>query len=256
MLPLGNIKKEKTNMRKNKRTMVIPLLTGLLCMSSCEDDVIKYRTNDLSVCIEQGEEWLHDYPLFLGLKKKNPPQIAVWLEDLNGNYLSTVYVSHKIANQAWQSAGGNRRKEALPHWCHKRGVVYEDGLYLPTKQNPVADGISGATPQNGFSLKISPSERLRQFVVKVEVNHSVDFNEYWPKSAKEGDQNYSGGKDGSGQPAVVYAANVDLDSGNRIFEAELIGHSSPDGSDGSIMTDTSTLTSALNIVKSIKIEIK
>ena len=24
---------------------------------------------------------MHDYPLFLGIKKKNPPQIAVWLED-------------------------------------------------------------------------------------------------------------------------------------------------------------------------------
>lgn len=129
-------------------------------------------------------------------------------------------------------------------------------MYLPTKQNPVADGISGATPQNGFSLKISPTERLKQFVVKVEVNHSTDFNDYWPKSAKEGDENYSGGKDGSGQPAVVYAANVDLNSGERVFVANLIGHSSPDGSNGDINPNTSTLTSALNIVKSITIEIQ
>jgi hypothetical protein len=255
MLPFGNIY-GKIKMRNNKRTMVIPLLTGLLCLSSCEDDIIRYDSNDLRVCIEQGDEWLHNYPLFLGLKKKNPPQIAVWIEDTNGNYISTLYVSHKIAHQAWQAAGGNRRKEALPHWCHKRGVIYEDGLYLPTKQNPVADGISGATPQNGFSLKISPTERLKQFVVKVEVNHSTDFNDYWPKSAKEGDENYSGGKDGSGQPAVVYAANVDLNSGERVFVANLIGHSSPDGSNGDINPNTSTLTSALNIVKSITIEIQ
>lgn len=243
-------------MNYTNKIMIIPILTSLVCFSACENDLVEYHTNDLKVNIEQGEEWLHDYPLFLGIKKKNPPQIAVWIEDVDGNYISTVYVSHKIASQSWQSAGGNRRKEALPHWCHKRGIKYEDGLYLPTKNNPVADGISGATPQNGFSLKISPTERLQQFIVKVEVNHSTDFNDNWPKSAKEGENNYSGGKDGSGQPAVVYAAYVDLASGERVFHAHITGHSSPDGTDGEVYEDISSLTSALHIVKSITIEIK
>lgn len=36
-----------------------------------------------------------------------------------------------------------------------------------------------------------------------------------PKSAKEGDTNYSGGKEGSGQPAVVYSADIDLASGKN-----------------------------------------
>ena len=57
MLPFGNIY-GKIKMRNNKRTMVIPLLTGLLCLSSCEDDIIRYDSNDLRVCIEQGDEWL------------------------------------------------------------------------------------------------------------------------------------------------------------------------------------------------------
>ena len=61
---------------------------------------------------------------------------------------------------------------------------------------------------------------------------------------------------GSGQPAVVYAAQVDLNSGEKAFEAKLIGHSSPDGSDGKITADTSTLTTALNIVKKITINIE
>ena len=158
-----------------------------------------------------------------------------------------------IATQSWTAAGGNRRKEALPCWCHARGVRYDDGLYLPTKAEPLTDGVSGATPREDFEVKITPKEELKRFVVKIEINHSTDFNEFYPASAREGDTNYSGGKMGSGQPAVVYAATVDLSSGRHEFPAVLIGHSSPDGSDGSVDPDLSTLTSALHIVKGIVI---
>lgn len=199
---------------------------------------------------------MHDFPLFWGIKVKNPPQIAVWLEDTAGNYLSTVYVTHKIATQSWQSAGGNRRKEALPHWCHRRGVQYKDGLYLPTKDTPLADGISGATPRKSFALRLRPARTPGQFVVKIEINHSTDFNEYYPKSAKAGEANYSGGKEGSGQPALVWQARINPASEQRSFEAVLLGHSSPDGSSGDLSGDLSGLTSALAIVKRIVVYVE
>ena len=208
------------------------LYLSLFSFYSCQQELIEYNQGDIKVCIVKDSEWLHDFPLFLGIKKKNPPQIAIWLEDAQGNYLSTLYVTHKIATQSWQASGGNRRKEALPHWCYSRGVKYEDGLYLPTKDQPLVDGISGATPQGSFDVKLRTKDMSKQFVVKVEINHSTDFNEYYPKSAKEEEQNYSGGKEGSGQPALVYAALVDLTSGEKSFEATLIGHSSPDGTSG------------------------
>ncbi len=232
------------------------LYLSLLSFSSCQQELIEYSQGDIKVCVEQGAEWLHDFPLFLGIKKKNPPQIAIWLEDTQGKYLSTLYVSHKIATQSWQSSGGNRRKEALPHWCYSRGIKYEDGLYLPTKNQPLVDGISGATPQGSFDVRLCTKDKLKQFVVKIEINHSTDFNEFYPKSAQEGEQNYSGGKEGSGQPAIVYAAFVDLASGKKSFEATLIGHSSPDGTSGTIYEDVSELTTALHIVKQISIQIQ
>lgn len=232
----------------------------LLCMttlcSSCNKELIEYQQNDLKVSIEQGDAYLHDFPLFMGIKKKNPPQIGIWIEDLQGNYVSTIYTTHKIATAKWQSAGGNRRKEALPHWCYSRGVQYDDGLYLPTKAKPLTDGISGATPIESFDIKIKPEGQLKQFIVKIEINHSTDFNDNYPKSAKEGEPGYSGGEEGSGQPAVVYAAAVDLASGKTAFKADLIGHSSPDGTDGDLRTDVSKLTSALGIIKQITINIQ
>lgn len=239
-----------------KKMIMVWIYLSLLSFCACQEELIKYESGDLKVCIEQGEEWLHDFPLFLGIKKKNPPQIAIWVEDMQGKYLSTIYASHKIATQSWQSAGGNRRKEALPHWCYSRGVQYEDGLYLPTKDHPLTDGMSGATPRGNFDVRLHLTDKLRQFRVKIEINHSTDFNDHYPKSATKGTPNYSGGKEGSGQPAVVYSADVDLLSGKKFFEAVLAGHSSPDGSSGDIEADTSTLTTALHIVKHITIYIQ
>ena len=125
-------------------------------LGSCDKELVEYEKGSVEIVVERGDAWLHDFPLFLGIKRKNPPQIAVWIEDAQGRYLSTVYASSKIATQSWLAAGGNRRREALPHWCHSRGVQYADGLYLPTKSEPLADGISGATPRGSFDLKLSP----------------------------------------------------------------------------------------------------
>ena len=133
-----------------KKMVLVFLYLSLFSFSSCQQELIEYSQGDFKVCVVQGSEWLHDFPLFLGIKKKNPPQIAIWLEDTQGNYLSTLYVTHKIATQTWQASGGNRRKEALPHWCYSRGVKYTDGLYLPTKNQPLVDGLSGATPQGSL----------------------------------------------------------------------------------------------------------
>jgi hypothetical protein len=97
---------------------------------------------------------------------------------------------------------------------------------------------------------------LKQFVVKIELNHSADWNDNYPQDAGEGDSNYSGGHGGSGQPAIVYASAIDLTSGAKQYTASIIGHSSPDGANGEIYSDTSSLTSALKMVKEITISIQ
>lgn len=232
------------------------VITAMAFLCSCQDDLVTYKEGDIKVEVTKGDEWLHDFSGFLGLDRQNPPQIAIWVEDPEGNYITSVYVSHKAATESWKGNGANRHKESLPVWSYARGVKYPDGLYMPTKDNPLVDGVSGATPRGSFDVKIRPVGDLKQFVVKVELNHSTDWNDNYPKDAKESDANYSGGKEGSGQPAVVYAAEIDLDSNQTKYTATLIGHSSPDGSNGDIYPDTSLLTSALKIVKEITINIQ
>lgn len=229
-------------------------ITALGVLTSCNDDLVSYGQGDMKIQVIKGDEWLHDFPLFLGIKQKNPPQIAIWVEDMEGNYITSIYASHKVATNSWQSNGGNKRKEALPVWNYARRVQAVDGVSGATPQASV-DGISGATPRGSFDVKVSPVDNLKQFVIKVELNHSTDWNDNYPKNAKEGDTNYSGGKEGSGQPAVVYAVEIDLNSSRKKYSATIVGHSSPDGSNGNIYPDTSSLTSALNIAKEITINI-
>ncbi|GAE85663.1 hypothetical protein GGR06_000181 [Bacteroides reticulotermitis] len=231
------------------------MLAAATLSCSAQSKSVEFGPGNLKVAIEQGESWLHDFPLFWFVKMKNSPQIAIWTEDPEGNFLETIYVSKKTARQGWVAAGGNRRKESLPCWSHAQGKQYADGLYLPTKGEPLPDAVTGATPKGSFGVHIQPGEQVRQLIVKCEFNHSVDFNEAYPKDAKEGDANYSGGKLGSGQPAVVYQVTVDLTSGQQVFQGKLIGHSSPDGSDGAIYPDTSKLTTALDIVKSVTVSV-
>jgi hypothetical protein len=239
-----------------KQTIIsMALALATLNCSGQSDTRSDFGAGNVMVSIEQGDAWLHDFPLFWFIKKKNAPQIAIWTEDLDGNFLFTIYVSEKLAKQSWMAAGGNRRKESLPCWSFAQGRQYADGLYLPTKDEPLPDAVTGATPKGSFTANARMGEDIKQFIVKCEFNHSVNFNAYYPKDAKEGDSNYSGGKMGSGQPAIVYQVVVDLTNGQKEFGGELIGHSSPDGSDGRIYSDISRLTTALNIVGGVTVYI-
>lgn len=224
----------------------------LLVLTGCEKEELTIHHGDVQVSVEKGENWIHKFDAGL-ISVKNSPQMAIWVEDLDGNYLTTVYVTKKIATQGWVSSGGNRRKEALPHWCYSRGVQYEDGLYLPTKKSPLPDAVTGATPKSSFSKVLSDGSLPPKYIVKMEVNHSTDFNANFPKDAKEGSDAYSGGPEGSGQPALVYSAVIDTTSNQICYSLTLVGHSSADGSDGEIYTDCTTLTTAMSIVKSITV---
>lgn len=239
---------------KVKKLAVVGI-AALGVLTSCNEDLVNYEQGDMKILVTKGDEWLHDFPLFLGIKQKNPPQIAIWVEDMTGNYITSIYVSHKVATNSWQGNKNNKRKEALPVWNYARRIQSVDGISGATPQASI-DGISGATPRGSFDVKVSPVGNLKQFVIKIELNHSTDWNDNYPKNAKEGDTNYSGGEEGSGQPAVVYAAEIDLDASQKQYTATIIGHSSPDGSNGNIYPDTSSLTSALNIAKEITINIQ
>ncbi len=194
-------------------------------------------------------------------KSFNHPVMAIWSEDLSGKYLQTFYVSNSIAKGVFEYgnkstgrwlAGPIRRPAALPYWAHKRNVPVEDGLYIPSQNNPLPDAYSGATPGSNFVLNTRLDEpEINTIKIFFEINQTWDWNEYWTNSKYPDDDEYKT----SCQPALVYAAEVDFSKGAMEFELKPIGHSHYSGKTGELFTDLTTITTALNIAKSIKVKV-
>ena len=72
----------------------------------------------------------------------------------------------------------------------------------------LANAVTTATPIAGFEMATRLPRGHERLVVYFEVNHSADFNEFFPAAAAETKANYSGDEWGSGQPALVYLAEV------------------------------------------------
>ncbi len=192
----------------------------------------------------------------------NYPLMAIWLEDMDGNYIHTLYVAQSIATSTFRhgSAGWQhwepavvRRPAALPYWGHKRGIKAEDGLYLPTPENPVPDAYTGATPKTDFTLQTRADAQLPgQFKVMLEINQSWDWNHYWTNDKFPDDPDYKS----SSQPALVYEAIITRPDDTKEYVMKPLGHSHYSGKDGGLNTDLSTITTALEIAEKIIVRIR
>ncbi len=200
------------------------------------------------------------------------PQIAVWTEDTLGNYLETLYVT-KVTAKGIFSGGrtkenfkqldaptkndsdGYRRVNALPVWSHKRGVIYADGLPVPTVDDPLPDGISGATPSGNFLLK-SSMDYSSTFVLKFEINVAFDDNEYYSEFDFADDSIFHNGTGQLGQPSLIYSSKIDILNKNGYFLLNLEGHGHHSGQNGFIYQDLTKLTTAFEIIEYILVGFK
>jgi hypothetical protein len=199
---------------------------------------------------------------FVKGKAHNHPLLTVWVEDLSGNYLQTLYVSKSIATSIFNygdhsdgvwTEGVVRRPAALPYWSHKRGIKAEDGLYLPTPENPVPDAYSGATPQDNFVLNTRLDDVITDaFYVLLEVNQPWDWNKFWTNNKYPDDEDYKS----SSQPSVIYRARINPQQKGERVSMEVVGYGHYSGDDGSLTEDLSTLTTALDIAEKITVYLK
>ncbi len=194
------------------------------------------------------------------------PQMAVWTEDSEGNYLETIFVSKATArglffggrskenfrtfDEKKDAVGDYRRVNALPVWSHKRGVTYADGMYVPTNKNPLPDAITGETLIDNFKL-LTSVKRSDSFVLKMEINVAFDDNEYYSEYDFPDDEVYHNGTGQLGQPSIIFEAPIDMNDGKKYYLMELVGHGHHSGQTGEIYSDLSTLTTAKQIVERI-----
>ena len=199
------------------------------------------------------------------------PQMAVWTEDTLGNYLETVFVSKATAKGLFfggrskenfkefdtkkDAVGDYRRVNALPVWSHQRGVRDADGWYVPSRETPLPDGITGATFTDNFKLLSSVDPRSK-FKLKIEINVAFDDNEHYSEFDFPDDDVFHSGTGQLGQPSIVFEAQVDLNDNKKYYLMELIGRGHHSGQTGEIYRDLSTLTTALSIVERIVVGIE
>lgn len=191
----------------------------------------------------------------------NHPLMAIWAEDMDGNYLKTLYVALSIAEGVYRHGdastgrwmpGPVRRPAALPYWGHQRGIQAPDGYFLPTREEPLPDAMTGPTPKTHFLLKSRLPESVPgKFRVLLEINQSWDWNRYWTNDKFPGDLHYMS----SSQPAVVYEAVIDTQGERTAFPMKAVGHSHWSGATGELFPDLSTLTTALEIAETVVVRL-
>lgn len=198
-------------------------------------------------------------------KFHNHPTIAVWVEDMNENYVQTLYVTKSLATGTYRhgakapsewkrEVGEARRPATLPYYLHKRNIKAADNTYLPTPQKPIPDAYTGATPQNNFQLNTKTDKKIntQKFRILVEINQPWDWNEYWNATKYPDNLDYKT----SCQPAVVYATTINIENKNTEYYLNPIGHSHYAGKDGNLYTDLRTITTALKIFEKISVRVK
>ncbi len=190
-------------------------------------------------------------------KAHNHPLMVIWVEDMEGNFIQTLFVAESIgkgvfrhgdSSEGFWKPGEIQRPAALPYWSHRRGIRNTQGYYLPTPENPVPDAYSGPTPPKSFILLTRLDEPQDQlFRVFFEINQTWDWNEFWTNNKYPGDEQYKS----SCQPALVYGVTVDPKDPSAEYEMGILGRSHHSGADGNLYDDLHTMTTALNIVDRI-----
>jgi hypothetical protein len=192
----------------------------------------------------------------------NHPMMAAWIEDMDGNFLQTIYVNESVAkgyyayakkdHGKWQP-GEAVRPASLPVWAHSRGLQSKEGHFMPTIQNPVPDAYTAATPEADFAVYSKTQKSgLEKVKIFFEINQSWDWNEFWTNSKYPEDPEYKT----SSQPSVVYATTLNFKNKGEVVHLHPIGHGHHSGKDGTINPDLSTLTTALKIVDTVMVEIE
>lgn len=233
------------------------LLWGCASQKVINDDFLTIRTTPENSVREIEIE-------FIKGEAFNHPSFVIWTEDLEGDYIETLYVTEYVAKGKfgfgeiepgrWKNEAGEARRPAtLPYWAHKRNIKAPDGLYIPSPETPVPDAITTATPKDDFLLETATSySRNAKFRILMEINQAWDSNEFWTNNKYPDDNDYFG----SLQPALVYAVTVDPVNPEEEYHLNPIGHSHPTGENGKLFTDLTTLTTAKEIAHKIIVRLK
>jgi hypothetical protein len=227
--------------------VIIPLILSCTMGPDIKDGMtysmnIGNKGPSLTIAVDRGTAWMH--PVKFGfMKVKITPQIALWIQDTAGALVENIFVTRCFAKQEWRMAkfppDSCGRDMCMPYWLGRLRAVNQKA---PTKNAPLPDAVTGATPTGSFAVTTRLWTALRTFDVCLELNKSYDFNEQYTEKTKPNPYN--------GQPAVVYKTRVNLDdTAVSSFDFIYAGHSGSVGSDSALYENKEGITTALDIIK-------
>lgn len=207
-----------------------PILIGL-CLLGAQ---LLTAQEKLTITVTPGKNWESKMWICI-VPVAKMPQIAAWIETTDGEYVTTLMVTGRAAKKEWRGSPEAGRPESLPVWYHASRLAGGD-----------IDAASSATPSGSAAVVGSASSLVpgKEYVVRLEVNHSFDYNDAWTKKGRLGDAGFSGV---NGQPSLIYECRIVAGQTVPVV-LKPVGTGSVDGSDGRIRAGTSGLTTALSII--------
>ena len=136
-----------------------------------------------------------------------PPQFAIWIENLKTGQLQTVFVTKRVSTGDWE--GKANVPVALPRWFELfKGENKSHNVVADDKFN----AVTGATPKDDFfsvRVEVKPGTT---WVCWIEMNLAGDYNEEFPEINLE---TFEEDVYACGQPALLFNDTVTAIEGNE-----------------------------------------
>jgi len=250
------INRKEEKMSKNNICILIILLSMTL-MNSCRKittaaqtgDTAEIKNNYLEINVNIGPHYfLKKYGF---LKSNHKPQTVIWIEDNEGKFIDTIFMTRLGATGTWEN-DDVKRPSCFPIWSYKRGIETMPGYYMPTRKMPLPDSITASTPSNNFKIKWKIPENLKKglYRLNLEINSSYDFNKTYNNKNKTSELYHPF----DGQPSLLWSNTIEINDKQNSNELLLVGHGDIKGDNGSINDDISKITSAKNMIKSVAVK--
>lgn len=129
-----------------------------------------------------------------------PPQFAIWIENVNTGELQTVFVTKRVSTGDWE--GKANVPVALPTWF---GLFKGENKSHNVVAGDKFNAVTGATPKDDFfsvRVEVKPGST---WVCWIEMNLAGDYNESFPELNLE---TFEEDVYACGQPALLFNDTV------------------------------------------------
>ena len=221
-----------------KKIIILIILSSLSLYSentfTTRADIAFYRTAVIKV--ERGINWKHSTSF--GMVS---PQIAIWIQDVRGNFLQNIYVTRSFGQQNMLNTPLDFpsvfRRVSLPFWHKKNYLITKEYI---TKNNILPDSVSQPTPPDSFTVETRIINTINEGYVYLEVNHLEDTNKTYTSM--------------NGQPSLIYRVLVDFTKESKVYHFKLFAMTD-NFREGIYTTNISGITTADKIISDVTITI-